>query len=165
MEGPFQKRLTSSQNVTFRFQGAFHPRGREYQQIRAVGGKASGKFGETHVVTRHEPRGEGPDFDECGHGVPGLHVVAFLRLEGVVKMQFRVDEFEFSVACDDEVVVYARFARDPNVNRTDDGDVFAFGRFHEVVKAYNAQNVAQTLKDYYKGAYIPAWAGAANYKL
>jgi len=34
-----------------------------------------------------------------------------------------------------------------------------------VVKAYNAQNVAQTLKDYYKGAYIPAWAGAANYKL
>ena len=46
-------------------------------------------------------------------------------------MQFRVDEFELSVACDDEVVVYARFAGYPNVNGTDDGDVFAFGRFHE----------------------------------
>ena len=47
-------------------------------------------------------------------------------------------------------------ARDADVKNPD---------YLKVVKAYNAQNVAQTLKDCYKGAYIPAWAGAADYKL
>ena len=47
-------------------------------------------------------------------------------------------------------------ARDADVKNPD---------YLKVVKAYHAQNVAQTLKDYYKGAYIPAWAGAADYKL
>ena len=47
-------------------------------------------------------------------------------------------------------------ARDADVKNPD---------YLKVVKAYNAQNVAQTLKDSYKGAYIPAWAGAADYKL
>lgn len=35
----------------------------------------------------------------------------------------------------------------------------------KVVKAYQSQEVAQTIKDAYKGAYIPAWQGAENYKL
>lgn len=47
-------------------------------------------------------------------------------------------------------------ARDADVKNPD---------YLKVVKAYNAQNVAQTLKDCYKGAYISAWAGAADYKL
>ena len=47
-------------------------------------------------------------------------------------------------------------ARDADVKNPD---------YLKVVKAYHGQNVAQTLKDYYKGAYIPSWAGAADYKL
>ncbi len=35
----------------------------------------------------------------------------------------------------------------------------------KVVKAYQSENVAQTLKDAYKGAFIPAWDGASSYKL
>ena len=35
----------------------------------------------------------------------------------------------------------------------------------KVVKAYQTQNVAQTLKEAYKGAFIPVWSGAAEYKL
>ncbi len=35
----------------------------------------------------------------------------------------------------------------------------------KVVKAYQSQNTAQTIKDAYKGAFIPVWAGAADYQL
>lgn len=37
--------------------------------------------------------------------------------------------------------------------------------YKKVVAAYQTQDVAQVLKDAYKGAYVPAWAGAENYKL
>ncbi len=47
-------------------------------------------------------------------------------------------------------------ARDADVKNPD---------YLKVVKAYQQENVAQTLKDAYKGAYIPVWEGAASYKL
>ena len=37
--------------------------------------------------------------------------------------------------------------------------------YKKVVAAYQTQDVAQTLKDAYKGAYVPVWPGAADYKL
>ena len=37
--------------------------------------------------------------------------------------------------------------------------------YKKVVAAYQSQDVAQTLKDAYKGAYVPVWPGAADYKL
>lgn len=37
--------------------------------------------------------------------------------------------------------------------------------YRKVVKAYQTPEVAQTLKDAYKGGYIPAWEGADQYKL
>lgn len=37
--------------------------------------------------------------------------------------------------------------------------------YKKVVAAYQTQDVAQTIKDSYKGGYVPAWAGAQDYKL
>lgn len=37
--------------------------------------------------------------------------------------------------------------------------------YQKVVKAYQTPEVAQTLKDAYKGGYIPAWKGAEKYQL
>ena len=56
------------------------------------------------------------------------------------------------------------FARLMNVivARTDDAQKV---EYKKVVEAYHKQNVAQTLKDAYKGAFIPVWAGSAEYKL
>ena len=56
------------------------------------------------------------------------------------------------------------FARLANVivARTADVDKV---EYKKVVEAYHKQNVAQTLKDAYKGAFIPVWSGAAEYKL
>ena len=56
------------------------------------------------------------------------------------------------------------FARLMNVivARTDDAQKV---EYKNVVEAYHKQNVAQTLKDAYKGAFIPVWAGSAEYKL
>ena len=48
------------------------------------------------------------------------------------------------------------------VARTDDAQKV---EYKKVVEAYHKQNVAQTLKDAYKGAFIPVWAGSAEYKL
>ena len=47
-------------------------------------------------------------------------------------------------------------ARDADVKNAD---------YLKVVKAYQSQNTAQTIKDAYKGAFIPVWAGAADYQL
>lgn len=56
------------------------------------------------------------------------------------------------------------FARLANVivSRTDDTQKT---EYKKVVEAYHKQNVAQTLKDAYKGAFIPVWAGSGEYKL
>lgn len=37
--------------------------------------------------------------------------------------------------------------------------------YQKVVKAYQTPEVAQTIKDAYKGAYVPAWSGAETYQL
>lgn len=37
--------------------------------------------------------------------------------------------------------------------------------YKKVVAAYQTQDVAQTIKDAYKGGYVPAWQGAADYQL
>ena len=56
------------------------------------------------------------------------------------------------------------FARLANVivARTQDAQKV---EYKKVVEAYQKQNVAQTLKDAYKGAFIPVWTGASEYKL
>ena len=56
------------------------------------------------------------------------------------------------------------FARLANVivSRTDDTQKT---EYKKVVEAYHKQNVVQTLKDAYKGAFIPVWAGSGEYKL
>ena len=56
------------------------------------------------------------------------------------------------------------FARLANVivSRTDDTQKT---EYKKVVEAYHKQNVAQTLKDAYKGAFIPVWVGSGEYKL
>lgn len=37
--------------------------------------------------------------------------------------------------------------------------------YRKVVKAYQSPEVAQTIKDAYKGGYLPAWKGSENYQL
>lgn len=37
--------------------------------------------------------------------------------------------------------------------------------YQKVVKAYQTPEVAQTIKDAYKGGYLPAWKGSENYQL